>query len=411
MEIRPLLSAMRRSKTGPLLVAAQVAVTLAVLVNIAYVIEQRLADAWRPSGMDFQNMLWVTIQPTVRHYNYPVAVKTDLDYLNALPGVVAATPISTLPQTFMNWGMPLGTDPKKLQNPGSGVVGAIFMGTDRFIDALGLKLVAGRNFAPDVVLPPATDITAALARWAPQVIITQALAQKLFPGGNALGKTLWAGVINKPAVIIGIAQLMRANPVPLQDDGFATRIVILPEIAPGPGTYVVRTQPGRRDEVMARIDRELAGLTPGRFISHMEAYDVTAARARRGLRSSVIILAAIAVLVLLVTVVGMAGLAAFHMTRRTRQLGIRRALGARKLHIVRYFLVEGWITTTGGVAVGCLLAVAASVELSRMYQLPRLPLYYLVGGVLLLWVVGLIAVLVPALRAASIPPAIATRTV
>ena len=61
-----------------------------------------------------------------------------------------------------------------------------------------------------------------------------------------------------------------------------------------------------------------------------------------------------------------------------------------------------WITTTGGVVLGCILALAAGVQLSHMYQIPRLPLYYLVGGVLLLWIVGLLAVLVPALRAACL---------
>jgi putative ABC transport system permease protein len=105
------------------------------------------------------------------------------------------------------------------------------------------------------------------------------------------------------------------------------------------------------------------------------------------------------------------GLDAFNVATRTKQLGTRRALGARKSHILRYFLVENWLITTGGVILGCILALAAGVQLSRMSQMPRLPLYYLVGGVLLLWIVGVLAVLVPALRAASISPAVATRTV
>ena len=91
---------------------------------------------------------------------------------------------------------------------------------------------------------------------------------------------------------------------------------------------------------------------------------------------------------------GIVGLAAFNVTTRTKQLGTRRAIGARKFHIVRYFLVENWLITTGGVVLGCILALAAGVQLSRMYQIPQLPLYYLVGGVLLLWIVGLLAVLI-----------------
>jgi putative ABC transport system permease protein len=162
---------------------------------------------------------------------------------------------------------------------------------------------------------------------------------------------------------------------------------------------------------MAELDKDFARQQPGRFVERMEAYDRTAANAREGYRASAIILAVVACFVLLVTIVGIVGLAAFNVATRTKQLGTRRAIGARKFHILRYFLVENWLITTGGVVLGCILALAAGVQLSRMYQMPRLPLYYLVGGVLLLWIVGVLAVLVPALRAASISPAVATRTV
>jgi putative ABC transport system permease protein len=412
MEIRALLSAMWRSKTGPLLVAAQVALALAVVVNMAYIVRQRLEDAGMPTGLDLNNMLWITTQASTADYNYPAAVKADLAYLNSRPGVLAASTSNNLPQTWSNMGLPFASNPQILQTPNGGVPGTIYFGTDRFIDAMGLKLVAGRNFGAGTVMPPATDFGAALAAWAPEMIVTQAMARKLFPKGDALGKTVYAGLINKSAVIVGIVDLMRANPVPAQFDQFATQIVIVPIIRPGPnGVYVVRAKPGRRDPLMAELDKDFANMQPGRFVERMEAYDRTAANAREGYRASAIILAVVACFVLLVTVVGIVGLAAFNVATRTKQLGTRRAIGARKFHILRYFLVENWLITTGGVVLGCILALVAGVQLSRMYQIPRLPLYYLVGGVLLLWIVGVLAVLVPALRAASISPAVATRTV
>jgi putative ABC transport system permease protein len=412
MEIRALLSAMWRSKTGPLLVAAQVALALAVVVNMAYIVRQRLEDAGMPTGLDLNNMLWITTQASTADYNYPAAVKADLAYLNSRPGVLAASTSNNLPQTWSNMGLPFASNPQILQTPNGGVPGTIYFGTDRFIDAMGLKLVAGRNFGAGTVMPPATDFGAALAAWAPEMIVTQAMARKLIPKGDALGKTVYAGLINKSAVIVGIVDLMRANPVPAQFDQFATQIVIVPIIRPGPnGVYVVRAKPGRRDPLMAELDKDFANMQPGRFVERMEAYDRTAANAREGYRASAIILAVVACFVLLVTVVGIVGLAAFNVATRTKQLGTRRAIGARKFHILRYFLVENWLITTGGVVLGCILALVAGVQLSRMYQIPRLPLYYLVGGVLLLWIVGVLAVLVPALRAASISPAVATRTV
>jgi putative ABC transport system permease protein len=146
-------------------------------------------------------------------------------------------------------------------------------------------------------------------------------------------------------------------------------------------------------------------------VSRMEDYTRTADEARQETRANAIILAVVALLVLAVTVVGISGLAAFNVTTRTKQLGIRRAIGARRFHILRYFLVENWIVMTCGCALGCLLALAAGLKLSTMYEMPRVPLYYLVGGVLAMWIVGLLAVLIPARRAAAISPAVATRTV
>ena len=121
-------------------------------------------------------------------------------------------------------------------------------------------------------------------------------------------------------------------------------------------------------------------------------------------------LGVVAVFVLAVTTVGIVGLAAFTVATRTKQLGTRRAIGATKFHILRYFLIENWLITSVGAAVGCALALAVGVKLSLMYQMPRLPLFYLLGGVIALWALGLLAVLFPARRAASISPATATRT-
>jgi putative ABC transport system permease protein len=412
MEIRALLSAMWRNKTGPLLVAAQVALTLAVVVNMAYIVRQKLDDANKPTGLDLSNTFWIAAEANTSDYNYNAAVKADLAYLNSLPGVVAASPVNNVPQTFSNMDLPFAADPQTLLNPNGGEFGTLYFGTDKLIDALGLKLVAGRNFGRSAVMPPAADFGGAMAAWAPEMIVTQVLAKKLFPKGDALGKTVYAGLINKPAVIVGIVDQMRANPVPSQYEQFATQIVLIPIIPPGPNAhYIVRAKPGQRDSLIAQVDKSFADLQPGRFIERLEALDRTAEDARQGYRASAIVLSVATFLVVIVTVIGIVGLAAFSVASRTKQLGTRRAIGARKYHILRYFFVENWIITTGGVVLGCILALAAGVQLSQMYMIPQLPLYYLVGGVLLLWSIGLLAVLVPALRAASISPAVATRTV
>jgi putative ABC transport system permease protein len=86
-------------------------------------------------------------------------------------------------------------------------------------------------------------------------------------------------------------------------------------------------------------------------------------------------------------------------------------VGARRTDILQYFLAENWLITSVGVAVGCVLALVLGYWLSTTFELPRLKLYYLVIGVVGLWIVSLAAALRPARRAALVSPAIATRTV
>jgi putative ABC transport system permease protein len=162
---------------------------------------------------------------------------------------------------------------------------------------------------------------------------------------------------------------------------------------------------------MARVEKELADRIPGRYISQIETLTRTAYNTRNWMRSSSIILGVVTFLVLAVSAIGICGLAIFNVTTRTKQIGTRRAVGARRLHILRYFLVENWLVTSCGVIVGCILALIGGVIMSHQTQAPRLPLYYLVCGILCVWILGLLSVLVPARRAADISPAVATRTV
>jgi putative ABC transport system permease protein len=219
-------------------------------------------------------------------------------------------------------------------------------------------------------------------------------------------------LVNQSAKIVGIIKDLQAAPVVGPFSKFASQVVIVPGVPPGPNaSYMVRTQPGRQAEVMAKVDEEMADREPSRYIAFTQTLAKTSSDTKGWIRSSSIILGAVAILVLAVTAIGIFGLAAFNVATRTRQIGTRRAVGARKFHILRYFFVENWLVTTSGVAIGCLAALALGVQMSRMIQLPRLPLYYLVGGALFVWLLGLAAVWIPARRAAAISPAVATRTV
>ncbi len=411
MEIRALMSAMRRSPTGPILVALQVAITLAVLVNVTYIIQQRLANISEPIGMDVDNIFWIVSQSYTPEYNHAAAVGADLDYLSSLPGVVAASNTTLVPQNWSTSTLAFSADAAALEK-GGGQPAVLYFGSAKHLEVLGLKLVAGRNYDPATVAPPAKDFGDMLAQWGPEVVITKNLADKLWPGGNALGKIIHVGMVNKSSTVVGIVDRVQHMPITGSASEMFRTVVLIPAIAPPPNAvYMVRTEPGRRDATMARVEKEFANMQPGRYLNAMEAFADTVSRQRNGARTNVFTLAIVGVFVLGVTMVGIVGLAAFTVATRTKQLGTRRAIGATKFHILRYFLVENWLITSAGAALGCALALAVGVKLSLMYQMPRLPLFYLVGGVMGLWLLGLLAVWLPAKRAASISPATATRTV
>src|SRR5262245_57458705 len=263
MEIGALLSSMWRNRTGPILVAAQVALTLAVVVNVAYIVQDRVKTASKPTGIDIPNVFWVTLAPQDTDYNYAAAVQSDLAYLNSLPGVIGATTSNGAPQTWNSMGLPFGPTLESVTTPAA-VPGRVYYATDKWFDALGVKLIAGKTFDPEMVLPPAVDMAASIAEWPGQIIVTKAMADKLFPKGNALGKTVWAGLANRPSTIIGIVDYLQAQPISGKFEQFGIQVVFTPRIPSGPASfYIVRTKPGKRDVTMARVEKELAGLQPG----------------------------------------------------------------------------------------------------------------------------------------------------
>lgn len=133
-------------------------------------------------------------------------------------------------------------------------------------------------------------------------------------------------------------------------------------------------------------------------------------QAYRGDVGMALLMGMICVILLAVTGAGIVGLTSFWVGQRTRQIGIRRALGATRSQIQRFFQAENFLIASLGIAIGLLLAFALNQLLMSKYELPRLPLLYLPAGALSLWLLGQLAVLGPARRAASVPPAIATRS-
>lgn len=121
------------------------------------------------------------------------------------------------------------------------------------------------------------------------------------------------------------------------------------------------------------------------------------------------VLTAVSVILLIITGIGMAGLTSFWVTQRRKQIGIRRALGARKVDILRYFQAENLIIAGAGSVAGILLAIGINLILMQAFEMERMPLWYEFAGLVVVLVLGQLAALVPARRASNVPPLVATR--
>jgi putative ABC transport system permease protein len=398
---RPILSALLKNRTGALLVALQISIAIAVLVNAAYIVKQRIDRIGRPTGIDVENIFVVSSTGFGQDFDYTASMREDLEWLRRIPGVVSAAPFSVVPLSGSGSYTILSPKPT---TPSQRDSINYFLTDEAGMETLGLRLSAGRWFKADEILP-ALDVHTPLA---PQTVITAAAARRLFPDESALGKTVY-DYEGGPLTVIGIVDHMLGSRL----SGDASNIVaFMPRKPPGPNVrYLVRTGPGMRDSLMRKVESEMGERNRKRAIQFVRTLEVFKNRTYLADRNMGIFLVTATVLLLAITSLGIFGLATFNVSTRTKQIGTRRAVGARRRDIVRHFLVENWMISTSGVVFGCLLALVAGHWLSLEYSLPRVDLYYLAFGVLAMWGIGVAAAWQPARRAARISPALATRNV
>ncbi|HVS75369.1 MAG TPA: FtsX-like permease family protein, partial [Steroidobacteraceae bacterium] len=273
------------------------------------------------------------------------------------------------------------------------------------LKTLGARIVAGRDFRAADIQP----VTHGLFVNEPEVLITESLARRLFPGGNALGKPIYIEGSSNPMTVVGITTDFISSVY-----GTPTYNVVMYPQAPGNyGAYfcLVRTRPGKTGSLMQTAVRHMATSNLDRtiFFAHPLGYYKERLDAQN--RHTAIFLLTVTALILSVTCLGIFGLTAFNVSTRTKLIGTLRAVGARKADVVSRFMVENAIILAAGAFAGCVLALGVADWLSVQYQLPRLDLDYLAIGVLAIGVIGQLAAWQPARRAAAVPPSVATRTI
>ncbi|MCP1373538.1 ABC transporter permease [Dyella lutea] len=410
MQIRPILSTLRHHKLTALLLTLQVAFTCAIVCNVVFMVAQRVQRISVPTGIAEDEVSAIHSTGIEKGENAQARQTADLAALRAVPGVRSAAAVSySLPLDRSESSSGICPSKQALDRAmqlntieGSGCVEpAGYDGTPGLLATLGLHLVAGRDFLPDDYVSEGKPAVA---------IVTRALAQKMYPGQPALGQSMYDG--DHFIRIVGIVDTL-LRPAP-RKPGLDGDSIIWPQRPEGPGVlYVLRSAPRDRQRVLGAAVAALLKANPNRIINPGQVQTYTEIRRAYFQRDTTMIglLIASALGLLFVTALGIAGLANFWVQQRRRSIGIRRAIGATRSDILRYFQAENFLIVSAGVLLGTLLAVALNLLLMSHYELLRLPLWYLPVGALALWVLGQLSVLAPALRAAAVPPVVATRSV
>ncbi|HUW54676.1 MAG TPA: FtsX-like permease family protein [Rhodanobacter sp.] len=404
MQIRPVLAALRKHRLATLLLALEIALACAVLCNACFLIVSRIQQTQVDSGVDESALAALKLT------GYDPANSADLNArvlsgLAKIPGLQSVSVINAVP-----FGDHAGTAGITTDADGKRFAGVVdfYVGGPGSFKALGLQLVAGS--------PPQAGDYRPVKNFVPEdatVWVTRALARHLWPGADPLGKEFWTGRFHFRVGGV-LAHLAR----PWGGEGGPSTIEwsVYAPAQPGAhlaGVYLLRAPPAQLPRVLRDARSAIATIAPDAVVDSKGSQTIGTLREnyfRQDRLMAGILLGVIAAL-LLVTALGIAGLASFWVQQRRRQIGIRRAIGATRRDILRYFQTENFLIVSGGIVLGMLLAFAINLLPMQYYELPRLPLSYLPIGALALWLLGQLAVLGPALRAAAVPPVVATRSV
>jgi putative ABC transport system permease protein len=408
MEFRPILSTLMRHKIAATLIVLEIALSCAIICNALFLIGERLDRMNMPSGIA-ENELVRIQAASMRQLSGDDVLNASisreyLDVLRKVPGVKQAGIANQIPfgGSSSNSGVRLSSDQQ--QNT---LNATVYQDEGNLLETFGLRLVSGRDFTADEYQDMAVLEKSGEQARIPGAIINRSMAEKLFPGQNPLGKTFYSWGESPTAIVGVIEDLARPNSV---GDGPYAMIFPIREYEPGLH-YILRTEPARRAEVLQAALAALKKTDPNLLLINEDTFDEIRADFFEQDRSMAWMLLLVIAALLLVTALGIVGLASFWVQQRTKQIGVRRALGATRGQILRYFQAENFLLASAGIVLGMLMAYGINQLLMAKYELPRLPLFYLPVGAVALWLLGQFAVYWPARRAASVSPAIATRSV
>jgi putative ABC transport system permease protein len=421
MEFGPIVRAMWRNKVRFGLIVAEIALTLAIVANCVAMIVHARDEMARPSGFDDESLLWVEarhLDPAFRDEGrLDVSLRQDAELLRSLPGVRAV-----MNTNFLPWNG--GGSSTELKPAGSStLLRTQIYATDASPSAtLGVALEAGREFSAADVERDTERLRALFAsarerdaegkareRFLQEVVVTRAYAKLAFgEAPSYLGKLLEDSDGDRYQIVGVLDRFYNPYGWPIHE--YAIFFANRGRSYEGGATFLVRVEPGQTAAVGRAIEERLA--RPGEP-REVRVRPIAEVRDRYFGPQRIVATAmgGVVVLLVVVTALGIGGLTSFSVAERTRQIGTRRALGATTGAILRYFLLENWLLTAAGLALGVGLAVGLNVLLVSTVAGAKLRAGAVSLSMAALWAVGLGAALAPALRGARTSPAVATRNV
>jgi putative ABC transport system permease protein len=403
MEFRPIFLSIKHNKAIAMLVIIQVAITLTVLSGSLLMTTSTLKEWNLPSGIPHDNIISAVPQFYDVDVDVRQSVVDDLARIRALPGVINVSPASQRPFEAQGTQQVYLETTEEAQEYDTN----IFTGDANLHKVLELSLIEGRFFRENEIITGKRD---ELSSSPPIVMISQDMAQVLFPDDDALGKTIWLEKGSSPAEIIGIYSNFM-NGEQLNYFGQSYRTVLQPLVTwqnRSDPSYLIRVENGMAQGLLESIRNELYKID-GRYVNRVEVLTRVQKRMYDGRGSQSIMLLVISAVLLLITAFGMAGLVSFLVTQRQRQIGTRRALGATKWDVIRYFMLENGILSGIGIVIGLVLSLVFTFVLTEDSGVNILDMSYIFATAFFILLINQLAVYFPAKRAANVEPAIVTR--
>ena len=381
------------------LVVSQVALSLISLIAAGLFLRS-LQDAQRiDTGFETRGVLMMTFNLGREGYTPErgqLFYEQIAERVAGLPGVRRAAVAQTPPLAggFLRSVFPEGADTTTRER----ILVQVNSVSPGYLETLGIPLLRGRDFAT-------TDATGAPL----VVIVNETMAERFWPGEEAIGKRFKFFGDDAFTTIVGIAKNAKYNGVGEEPIPFIYQ-PLRQNYTPA-GALHVRAAADAASLASA-VRREVQQIDPTLSVFNIQTLEDQVAQSLAPLRMNVILLATFGALALLLASVGLYGVASYSVTQRTKEIGVRMALGAQPSAVLRLVLGHGALLVGVGLAIGLVIALVGSRAIPQAL-LPNVsvrdPLTFVVTtGVL--GIVALVATFIPARRATRIDPLIALRT-